>query len=467
MLNSLQTPTSSFSSAPTTTNSNAFRHEPLLSVVPPSSPLVLASPSPDPCLSKDQIIELFQNCIKLASENKINQKNTWELKLIDHLSEIIKADTVEGDAETNFQKASCTLEAGVKIYSCRFDALHADTCKVLGGIHRAGQEDQQVDPLYPQTSAQFDESGAKGLLLNNLGICEGCRVVFDSFEVPGKYKSGLLQNNILEMIDISFAKDAADVNVAGLDNSFGNCDSWTFDNDEVSSVVNEGSNTHLAFYDQHKEKDTYASCELDLEDRFEDVANFLSQGLGFTSKQNAWAGSQDIPATNVESALTPKKPKSKNPKDVDVDFTKNLDKEMPDVFVPPKKPTFCYFLQKKHHVTTHFLKIVTVNLKVFSSCFFYLIICVWAREEENFQVCSLYKKMVLAVLLRFIDVKYIFSKEFVIQKIYANHSSWQQNNDFDEALSSWDNESIISCLFNDGCVHDDVGNLAVIVSQPH
>ncbi|XVE50711.1 hypothetical protein DITRI_Ditri01bG0185200 [Diplodiscus trichospermus] len=38
-------------------------------------------------------------------------------------------------------------------------------------------------------------------------------------------------------------------------------------------------------------------------------------------------------------------------------------------------------------------------------------------------------------------------------------SSWQQNNDFDEALSSWDNESIISCVFNDGCVHDDVGNL--------
>lgn len=34
---------------------------------------------------------------------KINQKNTWELKLIDHLSEIIKVET-EGDTETNFQK---------------------------------------------------------------------------------------------------------------------------------------------------------------------------------------------------------------------------------------------------------------------------------------------------------------------------------------------------------------------------
>ncbi|KAK2988606.1 hypothetical protein RJ640_026103 [Escallonia rubra] len=77
--------------------------------VPASS---AADPPPsDPCLGKHQILELFQNCIKLASENvritdpfvyKINQKNTWELSLIDHLCEIIKVE--EEDVETNFQK---------------------------------------------------------------------------------------------------------------------------------------------------------------------------------------------------------------------------------------------------------------------------------------------------------------------------------------------------------------------------
>lgn len=36
-------------------------------------------------------------------EQKINQKNTWELGLIDHLSEIIQAGE-EDDDETNFQK---------------------------------------------------------------------------------------------------------------------------------------------------------------------------------------------------------------------------------------------------------------------------------------------------------------------------------------------------------------------------
>lgn len=34
---------------------------------------------------------------------KINQKNTWELNLIDHLREIIKVEE-EDDSETNFQK---------------------------------------------------------------------------------------------------------------------------------------------------------------------------------------------------------------------------------------------------------------------------------------------------------------------------------------------------------------------------
>lgn len=36
---------------------------------------------------------------------KINQKNTWELNLIDHLAEIIKVE--EEDTETNFQKVGC------------------------------------------------------------------------------------------------------------------------------------------------------------------------------------------------------------------------------------------------------------------------------------------------------------------------------------------------------------------------
>lgn len=63
-----------------------------------------------------------------------------------------------------------------------------------------------MDPLYHQTSAQFDEGGAKGLLLNNLGVYGGCRVLFDSLEVPGKCMPCENQYDKSDTIDLSFAK---------------------------------------------------------------------------------------------------------------------------------------------------------------------------------------------------------------------------------------------------------------------
>ncbi|GAB2284706.1 hypothetical protein Dimus_019159 [Dionaea muscipula] len=215
------------------------------------------SPPPpfNTCLDKQQIIQLYQNCIKLARENKINQKNSWELTLIDHLSEIINVET-DDNSGTNFQKASCTLEAGVRIYALRVDSMYSEVYTVLGGLTRSGVEvergtrmdindtiDEQsaaapkremekkssplltlessfdalnikkfdvafvVDPLFHQTSAKFDEGGAKGLLLNNLGVQGRCHVLFASDEVPGKCDFQKDICNASDMVDISFAKE--------------------------------------------------------------------------------------------------------------------------------------------------------------------------------------------------------------------------------------------------------------------
>lgn len=35
----------------------------------------------------------------------------------------------------NFQRAAGTLEASIKIYSCRVDDVHKDTFKMLGGLN--------------------------------------------------------------------------------------------------------------------------------------------------------------------------------------------------------------------------------------------------------------------------------------------------------------------------------------------
>lgn len=186
-------------------------------------------------LSSGELKMMLGQCLKMASENKITAKNTWGLPLIEHLEDLIRDDQNASGRNTNFQKASVTLDAGVKIYSYRVDSVHTETFKMLGGLGRAsgpGDEDEggqgelgdggvgqaspskrkrrggdlnpeatlesslealnvkkfdlafAVDPLFHKTSAQFDEGGARGLLLNNLSVYQGCNLVFDSLDVP-------------------------------------------------------------------------------------------------------------------------------------------------------------------------------------------------------------------------------------------------------------------------------------------
>ncbi|XP_068658096.1 condensin complex subunit 2 [Aristolochia californica] len=395
-------------------------------------------------LGRDQVMELFQNCIKLASENKINQKNTWELSLIDHLSEIIKVEE-EDDAETNFQKASCTLEAGVKIYSMRVDSVHSEAYKVLGGINRAGCEDEKevafgedqtngvqedrhskkepekkvcplstlessfealnvkkfdvafaVDPLYHQMSAQFDEGGAKGLLLNNLGVDGGCRILFDSLEKPGKIMPCATDSEKSDVIDISFAReyveqmmncisensditptlrdiisqfdednrrtsdmlsvgqqslgldDAADGTQSEEDNGFDNCGPCSYDHADPTDIFDDCSTfTDQNFPSPHEDKEHYMVHGPDVDDRCENVADFLFLGLGFTSKHNAWAGPdhwkyrrakgpEPVPSSDSGSKGSSERPRNKRQQALDIDFVQSLEKEMPDIFCPPK-----------------------------------------------------------------------------------------------------------------------------------
>lgn len=130
-------------------------------------------------------------------------------------------ETEDGDA---WKHISASLDAGSKIYGFRVDLVHQNTYKVLGGLHRTQpQEDQkeqyeqeqlrkrkvanaggentleknpanidttkydlefEIDPLFQQTSAKFDEAGAKGLLMNNLTINENLMLALDSELLP-------------------------------------------------------------------------------------------------------------------------------------------------------------------------------------------------------------------------------------------------------------------------------------------
>eukprot|EP00980_Cylindrotheca_fusiformis_P005849 scaffold1228_cov119-Cylindrotheca_fusiformis.AAC.16 len=199
-----------------------------------------------PTMSSAKLGEVYQNAIRMNAENKINAANSWNLNLIDHLDRFVSNssntttnttstmtratpnETQESDG-INFTKASCTLDASVKIYSYRVDDVHLTSYKVLANLNRTETREKgnkennsnsttstsaasatraerrkptevetieqnlaninmtkldeafDIDPLFHKMSMAFDEGGAKGLLLANLGVSlQGCNIVFDS-----------------------------------------------------------------------------------------------------------------------------------------------------------------------------------------------------------------------------------------------------------------------------------------------
>ncbi|ORY84798.1 condensin complex subunit 2/barren [Protomyces lactucae-debilis] len=175
------------------------------------------------------ILANFEEWMKLATDNKINAGNSWNFALIDYFHEMSLLK--DGD-NINFQKASVTLDGCVKIYTNRVDSVATETGKLLSGLSSGKQaaesadadgdgededadEDEEgaarkvkkkakssggstlvkdfsaiqakkldmeffVDPLFKKTSAEFDEGGAKGLLLNHLSVDRNGRIIFDA-----------------------------------------------------------------------------------------------------------------------------------------------------------------------------------------------------------------------------------------------------------------------------------------------
>ncbi|OQV04697.1 hypothetical protein CLAIMM_09546 [Cladophialophora immunda] len=201
------------------------------------------------------ILANFEEWMKMATDNKINAANSWNFALIDYFHDMSLLK--EGDG-VNFQKASCTLDGCVKIYTSRVDSVATETGRLLSGLADGGaseggkkrgkgegeEEDEDedgeenedgedgeggvkkkskkkparsheatlapsfasfqgkklelefaVDPLFKKASADFDEGGAKGLLLNHLSIDSDGRIVFDSSDDAGDAPLGGEKDN--------------------------------------------------------------------------------------------------------------------------------------------------------------------------------------------------------------------------------------------------------------------------------
>ena len=225
----------------------------------------LSSSQPPKILSAEQMTKSFDEWMKMAADNKINSKNSWNFALIDYFSELTFLR--DGDDSINFQKASFTLDGCVKIYGSRVDSVVDETTKLLNGLtdktfklksleeeeeenenddfkndQQTHQNDHKttiskikrsttrtvetieknvdnlilknfelefsIDPLFKKTSAEFDETGSKGSLLKTLEISPiDNLVIFDSSDqIPIDFNikpDRFEDSEIDELIDIS------------------------------------------------------------------------------------------------------------------------------------------------------------------------------------------------------------------------------------------------------------------------
>ena len=119
--------------------------------------------------SSEHLGEIYRQAIRMNAENKINAGNSWGLKLIENMDKFIvdntNTNTTTGEeggggdvsprdnardelkaarkmkskdekGRVNFTKASCTLDASVKIYSYRVDDVHLSSYRVLANLNR-------------------------------------------------------------------------------------------------------------------------------------------------------------------------------------------------------------------------------------------------------------------------------------------------------------------------------------------
>ena len=97
---------------------------------------VVANSSMTP-MKRVPILANFEEWMKMATDNKINAANSWNFALIDYFHDMSLLK--EGDG-VNFQKASCTLDGCVKIYTSRVDSVATETGKLLSGLADSGNK---------------------------------------------------------------------------------------------------------------------------------------------------------------------------------------------------------------------------------------------------------------------------------------------------------------------------------------
>ncbi|GET00596.1 condensin complex component cnd2 [Rhizophagus clarus] len=235
----------------------------------------------------------FEEWMKLATDNKINANNSWNIELIDYFH---KMDFFKEGDSINFQKAACMLDGCMKIYKARVDSVVIETRKLLSSLitsssknndeddNRDSEDNEperrsrkkksstlvkdyssltlkkfdlgfSIDPLFRKISADFDEGGAEGLLLNSLSIDRDGKLIFDSSDViSDKYDNRVDTDDDDQKIDITKLRSKY---LPKLKQMFNKVICPSLDNFKISGniIETEGEN-FLDFFDDEDNDDT-------------------------------------------------------------------------------------------------------------------------------------------------------------------------------------------------------------------
>ncbi|XP_064465670.1 condensin complex subunit 2-like [Ornithodoros turicata] len=145
-------------------------------------------------LSNVQLAEHYANCIRLSTENKITTKNAFSLHLIDYMHKMLRNE----DGTTNFQAASCTLDAGTKIYAYRVDRIHSETLQIAGELGITSKKKKRSEEEPPVEGGNGEETGPEKMRKTkktkggNTIVHNVKSITIDDIEVM-KYRDPLLE----------------------------------------------------------------------------------------------------------------------------------------------------------------------------------------------------------------------------------------------------------------------------------
>jgi condensin complex subunit 2 len=210
-------------------------------------------------LTDFELTSMYKATIEMSTQNKITSKNAFQLQLIDRINQVVDVVTGNGGSSANenaFQHAGCVVEAAAKIYDARVEETYKNTQRFVADLARSnkknGDDDMEeedgatasdsaaeaarakrskrlgvaktletnlnsinitksdlecdVNPLFEKMSQKFDEGGARGLLLGNIPITDGPKIVIGG--------SPVLTEDDTDATSSSFTETGAAVNPA-------------------------------------------------------------------------------------------------------------------------------------------------------------------------------------------------------------------------------------------------------------